>query len=143
MNEKIKGTFNWPADVMNAQWNEESVLQKLTQQPEQLIADALLDQENFSGLGNLIRNEVLYRAGIHPMSQVGAIRKYKLLQIVREARNYSLEFQRWKKEGVLQMYWSVHRKEKCAKHDIPLKVKILGKAKQKAYYCEKCQTLYL
>lgn len=27
-----------------------------------------LDQKYFSGLGNIIKNEVLYRAGIHPLS---------------------------------------------------------------------------
>ncbi|HRO68823.1 MAG TPA: hypothetical protein PK951_00545 [Chitinophagaceae bacterium] len=38
-----------------------------------MVCDALLDQEIFSGVGNIIKNEVLYRIRVHPESLIGDI----------------------------------------------------------------------
>ncbi|MER3465444.1 MAG: endonuclease, partial [Chitinophagaceae bacterium] len=38
-----------------------------------MVNDALLDQEIFSGVGNIIKNEVLYRIEVHPLSTIGAL----------------------------------------------------------------------
>jgi endonuclease-8 len=135
--------FDWSADVMNPEWDEQAALDKLMNSKDTLVCDALINQDIFSGVGNIIKNEVLYRVGVHPLSKIGSLKRYKLVQLIRETRTYSFDFLKWKKEGVLQENWKVHRKECCPKHDTPLKMKILGKAKRKAYYCEKCQVLYM
>lgn len=135
--------FDWSADVMNPEWDEQAALDKLMNLKDALVCDALLNQDIFSGVGNIIKNEVLYRVGIHPLSKIGSLKRYKLIQLIRETRSYAFDFLKWKKEGVLQENWKVHRKESCPKHDSPLKVKTLGNAKRKAYYCEKCQVLYI
>ena len=31
-----------------------------------MVCDALLDQTVFAGVGNIIKNEVLFRTGVHP-----------------------------------------------------------------------------
>jgi endonuclease-8 len=102
-----------------------------------------MDQHVFAGVGNIIKNEVLYITGVHPLSKVSGIKRFKLQQLVREARNYAFEFLKWKKQGILQVKWKVHRQDTCVKHGTPLKIKTLGKTKRKTYYCEKCQTLYI
>ena len=43
-------------------------------------------------MGNIIKNEVLYRIRVHPPVQVGALPAAKLSELVREARQYSFDF---------------------------------------------------
>ena len=135
--------YDWSADVMNEEWDEDKARRKLTDQKDMLVCDALLDQDIFAGVGNVIKNEVLYRLGIHPLSAVGALPKSKISQLIKEVRKYSFEFLEWKRKGTLKSQWKVHRQQECPKHEIPLCIRVLGKTKRKAYYCEKCQVLYV
>src|SRR5690606_32572501 len=67
----IDSHYDWSADVMNATWSAKAALDKLHDVPRALICDALLEQHIFSGVGNIIKNEVLYRVHVHPESIVG------------------------------------------------------------------------
>lgn len=63
--------------------------------------------------------------------------------MIREARNYSFEFLKWKKEFTLRKHWLVHTKSICPRCHIPLiKVARLGKTARRAFYCGNCQLLY-
>jgi hypothetical protein len=46
--------------------------------PDALVCDALLDQNVFAGVGNIIKNEVLFRIRVHPLSKLGALPAHKL-----------------------------------------------------------------
>src|SRR5687768_13779583 len=71
----IEGTdmnalYDWSTDVMQEAWDPRAAKQKLVSKPQMLVCDALLEQSIFSGVGNIIKNEVLYRIQLHPESQV-------------------------------------------------------------------------
>lgn len=135
--------YDWSADVMNDAWDPKKARKKLKAMPETLVCDALLDQEIFAGVGNIIKNEVLFRIRVHPESQIGALPPRKLTEMIREARNYSFDFLKWKKEFVLRAHWLAHAKTECPRDHVPLiRVKHLGKARRRAFYCEVCQVLY-
>jgi endonuclease-8 len=135
--------YDWSADVMNDQWDPKRARKKLKAMPDELVADALLDQDIFAGVGNIIKNEVLFRIRVHPESRVGALPSAKLTAMIREARDYSFEFLKWKKAFVLRKHWLVHAKTECPRDHIPLtRVKHLGKRKRRAFFCVKCQKLY-
>lgn len=53
--------YDWSGDVMSETWNAEKAKFKLQKQPSTLVCDALLDQHVFAGVGNIIKNEVLFR----------------------------------------------------------------------------------
>ena len=128
---------------MNDQWDAARARKKLKAKPDMLVCDALLDQEIFAGVGNIIKNEVLFRIRVHPESTVGALPPRKLTEMIREARNYSFDFLKWKKEYVLRKHWLAHTKSICPRCHIPfIKVKHLGKTKRRAFYCDNCQILY-
>ena len=76
--------YDWTEDVMNEEWDPKSAVKKLALIPNQMICDALLDQNIFSGVGNIIKNEVLYRTYTHPESLTGKIPAEKLSQIIKE-----------------------------------------------------------
>ena len=66
------------ADTGTRRWRRK----RLRAQPDMLVCDALLDQDIFAGVGNIIKNEVLFRIRVHPLSQVGALPPRKLRELV-------------------------------------------------------------
>jgi endonuclease-8 len=139
----IDAQYDWAADVMNDMWDPVKARIKLKKKPAELAADALLDQDIFAGVGNIIKNEVLFRIRVHPESQVGSLPPRKLTELIKEARNYSFDFLQWKKAFELRKHWLAHTKSICPRDHIPfLKVKHLGKRKRRAFFCPKCQKLY-
>ncbi|EEF93777.1 Formamidopyrimidine-DNA glycosylase N-terminal domain protein, partial [Catenibacterium mitsuokai DSM 15897] len=64
--QPLDEVYDWSADVMNAHWDPKLARRKLKQMPQALVADALLDQEVFAGVGNIIKNEALHRIRVHP-----------------------------------------------------------------------------
>ena len=108
-----------------------------------LAADALLDQQVFSGVGNIIKNEVLHRIRVHPESRIGALSPRKLGELVKQAREYSFDFLRWKKAYVLREHYQVHTRTICPRDGQRLTYrKHLGLAGRRAFFCERCQRLY-
>ncbi|HYJ64029.1 MAG TPA: DNA-formamidopyrimidine glycosylase family protein, partial [Parafilimonas sp.] len=83
--------YDWSGDVMNATWNPSKAKKKLAEIPDALVADALLNQNIFAGVGNIIKNEVLWRIKVHPKTKVGDLPKKKLSELIYEARNYSFD----------------------------------------------------
>lgn len=138
----IEDLYDWQADVMSDQWNEAHARKKLKKMPEEMVCDALLDQDVFAGVGNIIKNEVLYRIFLHPETLVGNIPPRKLTQLIKEARNYSFDFLKWKKEYVLRKHWLAHTKKMCTRCDLPFIKKYCGKRKRRTFYCENCQVFY-
>jgi len=136
--------YDWTADVMNDGWDARKARKKLRAMPEALAADALLNQDIFAGVGNIIKNEVLFRIRVHPESKIGALPSRKLTELIKEARNYSFDFLKWKKAFELRKHWLAHTKKICPRDQIPfVKVQHLGKTKRRAFFCEACQVLYL
>ena len=74
-----------------------------------------MEQDIFSGVGNIIKNETFFRVGIHPESLFGNIPIAKLKKLIFEARNYSNS--------------KITRKNTGVKN-------------QRSFFCEQCQKLY-
>jgi endonuclease-8 len=142
MEGKADGDYEWEADVMADEWNAASALKKIRALETAQVCDVLLDQQIFSGSGNIIKNEVLFRIAVHPESVVGAMPLKKLKELVKETRNYSFDFLKWKKENVLKKHWLIYKKSMCPRCGIPVQVEHLGKGKRLTCFCNNCQELY-
>jgi len=135
--------YDWSSDVMSDAWNPRKARAKLEAQPSTLACDALLDQDVFAGAGNIIKNEVLYRIRVHPLSRIGRLPSRKLGELVKQARQYSFDFYEWKKQFVLRKHWCVHGKTMCPRCKIRLRFAAsLGKRKRRAFFCANCQLRY-
>lgn len=97
--------FDWKSDIMGDKWDAASARKKLKEKGGMLVSDALLDQDIFAGVGNIIKNEVLYRVRLHPETLVKDIAPAKITQMMKEARKYSFDFLHQKKAGTLQDHW--------------------------------------
>jgi len=131
--------YDWRVDVMSPQWDPALARKKLRAHPDLLACDALLDQDIFAGVGNIIKNEVLFRIRVHPLTRVGDLPAAKLRELVDQARRYSFEFYEWKKQYVLRKHWLAHTKRTCPRCGIPLKKGHLGVTNRRSFYCEDCQ----
>jgi endonuclease-8 len=140
--EDIDGIYDWTSDVMNDKWDPKAAKKKMKQRPDALICDVLLDQNIFAGVGNIIKNEVLFRTHTHPENKVKNIPASKMNELIKEARNYSFDFLKWKKDFVLRKHWLAHTKKICPRDQIPFIKKYLGKTNRRTFYCEMCQVLY-
>jgi endonuclease VIII len=134
--------YDWTGDVMNSLWDPAKALEKLKAKKNILVCDALLDQNIFAGVGNIIKNEVLFRLKIHPESYVDKLPPALLKKLVKEAVHYSFEFFEWKKAFVLRQHWLAHNKSVCPRDHIPFKRAYLGKTNRRSFYCTICQHLY-
>lgn len=134
--------YDWQADVLSEVWNPLKARRKLRAIPETMVCDALLDQQVFSGVGNIIKNEVLYRIRLHPETLIKHIPALKLSSLIKEARNYSFDFLKWKKQYTLKKHWLVHTKKKCSRCDLPVIKNYCGKTQRRTFFCIGCQVKY-
>lgn len=135
-------SIDWEADVMSDEWSPAKTEKKLKLHPEMMVCDALMNQDIFSGVGNIIKNEVLFRIGVQPESLLGNMPPKKTKELIAEARNYSFDFLKWKRDNVLKKHWLAHTKTVCPICGEKLIKKQTGLGKRRSFYCEKDQKLY-
>jgi endonuclease-8 len=140
--EPLDEVYDWTADVMNPAWSARSALAKLRAKPDMLVCDALLDQQIFSGVGNIIKNEVLFRIRVNPKSKTGSLPATKLRALAKEAVHYSFQFLEWKKAFTLKKHWLAHTKKICPRDGHTFIKEYLGKTQRRSFFCPKCQVLY-
>ena len=134
--------YDWTADVMNENWDPAKARKKLKAIPKALVCDALLDQTIFAGVGNIIKNEVLFRIKVHPKTKVGNLTSGKMTELIKEARQYSFDFLKWKRQYVLKKHWLVHTKKICPRDGSRIVKEYLGKTNRRTFYCNSCQKRY-
>jgi endonuclease-8 len=140
--EPLDEIYDWSADVLNDAWDPKAAKKKLKAVPNMMVTDALLDQTIFAGVGNIIKNEVLYRIKVHPKSKIGKLPTKQLNDLIKEARNYSFDFLTWKKEYTLRKHWLAHTKKTCARDGDKIVKEYLGKTQRRTFFCNTCQVLY-
>jgi endonuclease-8 len=134
--------YDWTADVMNENWDPAKARMKLKAIPKTLVCDALLDQTIFAGVGNIIKNEVLFRIKVHPKTKLGNLTSRKITELIKEARQYSFDFLEWKRQYVLKKHWLVHTKKICPRDGSGIVKEYLGKTNRRTFYCNCCQKRY-
>jgi endonuclease-8 len=127
---------------MSRRWNTGNALEKLKHHASALACDVLLDQNIFAGSGNIIKNETLFRAKIHPKSIVGKIPLRVKKTLVKELITYGKLFLKWRRHNVLKRHWEAYAKKICPRDGTPLKIEITGKSRRRSFYCRTCQKIY-
>ena len=60
-------------DLLGPDWDPDEAVRRLAAHPDETIGEALLDQRNLAGVGNLYKCEVLFLRGVSPWTPVGAV----------------------------------------------------------------------
>lgn len=99
---------NLGPDPLREDFDPEEFFRRLNVQGKNEIGPVLLDQQVIAGLGNILKNEILFRARIHPKRRVDGLSQKEKREILR----WSVELSRtWlnklvtdKKDRWIQMY---------------------------------------
>ncbi len=140
LTKSINELYDWRTDTLSKKFDKAHVKKLLKEKDDKMISDVLMDQNIFTGVGNIIRNEALYRACIHPYSIVGKIPAAKITKLINEVLAYSTIFYNHlrKKSGRLfQVYQQEH-----AADGSEVTMKLLSKTKRKIFFSEHRQKLY-
>jgi endonuclease-8 len=60
-------------DLLDSEFDATEALRRLEAMPDVGIADALLDQRNLAGIGNVYKSEVLFLSGVDPWTRTGNV----------------------------------------------------------------------
>jgi len=142
-NGELERIIDEELDIMSRHWNQEKVLSRLQARNDELICDILLDQDLFAGVGNIIKNEALFRAGLHPSSLVGKTPTVLLNELTDQVRQFSLLFYQLRREQKrLKPYLHIYRKRTCTRCQGKVALKRTGSRQRISYLCPDCQRLY-
>lgn len=132
--------YDWRTDVLSKDFDPLYVKSLLKDRGAKAIDDVLMDQKIFSGVGNILRNEILYRAGIHPLSVTGKIPATKITRLVKEAAKYAQLFYH-ELETNKRHTFAVYQQEYAADGSA-VTMAISPKSKRKIFFSEHKQKLY-
>ena len=133
-------------DLLGPDWDPAEAVRRLLATPDRPIGEALLDQRNLAGIGNMYKAELCFIAGVHPVTPVGEVPD--LLRMVRRAKSM-LELNKERAEqtttGDLRRgarMWVYRReRETCRRCQTPIAVEMHGEAgrERASYWCPSCQ----
>lgn len=136
---QAKDLYDYSIDIMSPLWVGKKALEKLQNAPEDEIGDLLLDQTIFAGVGNIIKNEVLYLVKKPPTKPSKDLSLAKLKEIIKTAREFSQQFYQWRKIFVLSKHYQIYRKGTCPRcHGKISRIKT-GQRKRISFFCRSCQ----
>ncbi|MDB4939643.1 MAG: endonuclease [Candidatus Doudnabacteria bacterium] len=131
----LKRIYDFTADVMSPTWDEKAALKKIKNCSEEQIADVLMNQDIFGGVGNIIKNEVLFIHRTNPRQLVKDTPAKKIKEIATEARNFSHQFYEWRKVFQLKANLQIYRKSICPICGGKVKREKIGKGQRMSFYC--------
>lgn len=134
-------------DLLAEDWDPEEAVRRLQGDPSRPVGEALLDQRNLAGIGNVYKAELCFLAGVRPDSPVSAVpdlrrladRAHQLLMANRERFDRTTTGER--RAG--RRLWVYGRRGPCLRCGTPISRADLGPPGQErpTYWCPSCQPL--
>lgn len=134
-----RASYDFTIDIMSPKWDADQAFDSITSKPDAEIADLLLDQNIFAGVGNIIKNEVLWRVRIHPETKIHDIPPPELEGLVAETKKFSLLFLKWRKVFLLRKHLDIYQKSICPRCGAKVRREKTGKRKRISHFCPVCQ----
>lgn len=85
-------------DPLSRDWSRQKAIENLLRLKDEKVGVALLNQSVIAGIGNILRNEILFRAGVNPERIVQNLTKAEVEKIIEACENLSREFLKLKIE---------------------------------------------
>lgn len=141
LTKPLKEIYDWRIDVLSKDFDPAYVKQLLKAKADKTIDDLLMDQQIFSGVGNKIRNEALYRACIHPLSITGKIPAVNISRLIKEVAKYARLFYDELETKGKNTSFAVYQQAYAADGS-KVNMMILPKSKRKIFFSEHKQKIY-
>eukprot|EP00537_Pseudo-nitzschia_pungens_P019019 CAMPEP_0172405626 /NCGR_PEP_ID=MMETSP1061-20121228/67688_1 /TAXON_ID=37318 /ORGANISM="Pseudo-nitzschia pungens, Strain cf. pungens" /LENGTH=286 /DNA_ID=CAMNT_0013140907 /DNA_START=114 /DNA_END=975 /DNA_ORIENTATION=+ len=102
---KLKRLQNKDVCAACTNFESEAVLEAIIEKRyTAMICDAILDQDRFPGVGNIIKIEGLHNAGVHPRRLVETLSREELKRVILACRAYALGWLSTGKAPTKQVY---------------------------------------
>lgn len=136
---EVRFHYDFTSDVLSDTWDPTEAFRKARTFRRNEIADVLLDQAIFAGVGNIIKNEVLFRTRTNPRSKVGRLSDRKLRAIVADARVFSFRFLELRRRQALRANLEVYGRSLCPSCGGKITRVVHGERARRTYLCATCQ----
>ncbi len=127
-------------DPLSTGWDREAVLKAMDENPQLTVSQFLLSQRFIAGVGNIIRNEVLFRCRLHPEEVLGNLSAQEKERLLRETEEFIAQTYLLKKQG---KRWGtvmlIYRKKRCPVCGGPVKRYYPPDVKRLTFFCPSCQ----
>ena len=133
-------------DLLGPDWDSTEAARRLRANPDVTIGDALLDQRNLAGIGNLYKSETLFIERVHPWTPVGRVSNIEAVlttahRLLRANRDHP-EQSTTGLPGRAQAHWVYERGgQPCRKCRTPIRRELQGEPtrQRSTYWCPRCQ----
>jgi endonuclease-8 len=132
-------------DLLGADWNAEEAVRRIERLPHVPIGEALLNQRNLAGIGNIFRAEACFLAGLDPHDPVAAVPDLpKLVRLCHQL----LEAHRDRHSRITtgdrrpgRRLWVYQRRGGCLRCSTPIRTGELGAegSERSVWWCPSCQ----
>jgi len=125
-------------DVLADELDERKFLRRLREDdPTRALGEALLDQRNVAGIGNIWKSEGCFLAGVDPWRKAGEVSDDEALAVVRAVRPRMLHSAQTKGYGDVEIYGRAGRP--CPRCASPIRARGQGDENRTTYWCPGCQ----
>lgn len=132
--------YDFSIDLMSPKWDGRQAQQRVKSKPAAKICDVLMDQNVFAGLGNIMKNEILFNLRMHPETTIEKLSAARIRALTKECHTYAWQFYEWKKINQLKRNWLIMRKKKCPICGRKVRKRPTGKLARISHFCTHCQT---
>ena len=133
-------------DLLGPDWDSAEAIRRLSADPGRALGEALLDQRNLAGIGNLYQNETAFLSGYTPWTPVGDIADLPaLVERVRRLMFANRNHPEQSTTGHLlrgQTHWVYGRaRQSCLRCRSSIRIARLGSppTDRAAFWCARCQ----
>lgn len=133
-------------DLLGPGWDEHEAVRRLSADPERPLVEALLDQRNLAGVGNLWAVETCFLRGASPWTQVRDVDLPATVRLVRRMMRHSLEHPGQVTTGDTRRgraHWVYGRAERpCRRCGTPVQFRdaVVGRPyARETWWCPACQ----
>jgi endonuclease-8 len=132
-------------DLLGPDWDLGEAVRRLRADPERAIGEALLDQRNLAGIGNLYKNESLFLSGEHPWTPVGEVANLeRMVERARQMLRLNTAHAEQTTTGDTRKqgrHWVFERPGKpCRRCGTPIEAGRQGETMPRlTYWCPRCQ----
>lgn len=127
-------------DICFPFFNMTRAQQRIEEKQSELICDVIMDQTVLPGVGNIIKNEGLFKSGINPTVPVSDLSPKLITCLLHRLRNFSHVFYMCRKNNKpLKNHLCIYEKSKCPECDNQVTVCKPGSLKRLTFFCRTCQ----
>jgi endonuclease-8 len=141
--DEIEKNYDLTLDPMDTAWDMERAVRLVKGKGREWICDSLMDQAILPGVGNVIKNEALFSARVHPASPSGCIPPGILSRLLAAVRDFSFTWYRCDREGMrINPFLKIYRKKVCPECGGNLESGRIGALERISFWCPACQERY-